>query len=422
MSGKKERESGQVRRVTSITRKLHRSFILKKLGICVRTDVLLFLLSAASYLTGMEFSRNGWFFREADRALTLGASPGSLIYKVTDAGGTILLARRVDPELKTACFILLGLFILQLVGIIFAYNREDRKIRKILDPLNELALRADELSRISFSEDKYQLIEDAITQIKPEDATKLSLGDSDLAGVEAAMNNLLLRMRETYQQQARFVNDASHELRTPIAVIEGYANLLDRWGKTDEKILEESISAIRNESEHMKHLVEQLLFLARGDSGKNTVQKQKTNLAEVVREVYEESFMIDEKHPYRFRPGEDVSVMADSGMIKQAVRILTDNAAKYTNEGDEIILSCGKTENGEPYIQVQDTGIGMAEADVQHMFERFYRSDEARAYKGTGLGLSIAKWIVDKHGGHFEILSRTGLGTRIRIIFGEEAA
>ena len=92
MSGKKERESGQVRRVTSITRKLHRSFILKKLGICVRTDVLLFLLSAASYLTGMEFSRNGWFFREADRALTLGASPGSLIYKVTDAGGTILLA------------------------------------------------------------------------------------------------------------------------------------------------------------------------------------------------------------------------------------------------------------------------------------------------------------------------------------------
>ena len=103
-------------------------------------------------------------------------------------------------------------------------------------------------------------------------------------------------------------------------------------------------------------------------------------------------------------------------MLKQAIRILVDNAAKYTKEKDEIILSLGYDENRNPYLQVQDTGIGMKEADVMHMFERFYRSDEVRSYNGTGLGLSIAKWIVDKHGGHFEILSRTGLGTRIRIV------
>ena len=97
------------------------------------------------------------------------------------------------------------------------------------------------------------------------------------------------------------------------------------------------------------------------------------------------------------------------------MRILLDNAAKYTKEGDEILLSTGLKE-GRPYLQVQDTGIGMAEADVPHMFERFYRADEARSFEGTGLGLSIAKWIVDKHGGYFEITSREEIGTRIRIV------
>ena len=224
-------------------------------------------------------------------------------------------------------------------------------------------------------------------------------------------------MRDSYRQQARFVNDASHELRTPIAVIQGYANMLDRWGKEDEKILDESISAIRNEADHMNHLVEQLLFLARGDSGKTSVNLGETDLSAMMQEVYEESFMIDEDHPYRYHPaGEQLIIQADAGLLKQAVRILIDNASKYTKAGDEILLECGRAGQNEVYIQVQDTGIGMEEADVKQMFERFYRSDEVRSYQGTGLGLSIAKWIIDKHRGHFEILSRTGLGTRIRII------
>ena len=126
--------------------------------------------------------------------------------------------------------------------------------------------------------------------------------------------------------------------------------------------------------------------------------------------------MIDEAHIYRFQPAEpDIRIQADPGLLKQAVRILLDNAAKYTAPGDEIILKCG-SEAGRPFLQVQDTGIGMARTDVEHMFERFYRADEARSVEGTGLGLSIAKWIVDKHGGHFEVLSREDIGTRIRIV------
>ena len=136
-----------------------------------------------------------------------------------------------------------------------------------------------------------------------------------------------------------------------------------------------------------------------------------------MREIYEESLMIDEKHRYRLRDsGEPSEVTVDSGLMKQAVRILIDNAAKYTPEGEEIILSAGKTDAGEPFLQVQDVGVGIAQSEIPKIFDRFYRSDEVRSSAGTGLGLAIAKWIVDKHEGHFEILSRRELGTRIRIV------
>ena len=98
----------------------------------------------------------------------------------------------------------------------------------------------------------------------------------------------------------RFVSDASHELRTPIAVIQGYVNMLDRWGKEDTAILGESIEAIKNEANHMQKLVEQLLFLARGDSNRQMLDMRVQELNSIMREVYEESLMIDVNHVYRF--------------------------------------------------------------------------------------------------------------------------
>lgn len=344
-----------------------------------------------------------------------------LQYTVSSRDGDILLEVALFPILAIIFIVLSIVIAFQMIGFFISYLPDARKIRKKLKPINDFALKADQLRRLNFSEDKYQQIEAAISNFQPEESELLSFGDSELQGIEAAMNNLLIHMRESYQQQARFVNDASHELRTPIAVIQGYANMLSRWGREDEKVLDESITAIQHESDHMKYLVEQLLFLARGDSGRTTLKKEEFSLNEMVQEIYEESFMIDEAHPYRFKkPDQEIRLNADMALIKQATRILIDNAAKYTKPGDEIYLSYGtlndSKDKGRVYIQIQDTGIGMAESDVAHMFERFYRSDEARGYQGTGLGLAIAKWIVDKHQGHFEILSRTELGTRIRIV------
>ena len=331
--------------------------------------------------------------------------------------GAVILSEMIFAPIAFMAMIASGLFLLSFVGDLMSYSGEMRRIKKELAPLDEIAMRAEEISSIELSEEKYHLIEEKITSLEPTEEAKLSFGDEDLRGIERAMNSLLTRIRESNRQQARFVNDASHELRTPIAVIEGYANMLARWGREDEKVLDESIAAIQNESAHMKHLVEQLLFLARGDAGRTVLKPERVDLCELMQTVYEESLMIDENHIYKYScPTDPVFVMADEGMLKQAVRILADNAAKYTKEKDEIILSVGIESDTHVYLQVQDTGIGMKEKDIEHMFERFYRSDEARSFGGTGLGLSIAKWIVDKHEGHFEITSREELGTRIRIV------
>lgn len=416
MPNKQEKRENQEKKMTSIVRKLKRHIMGQKLLLYIEQSMLLFVLLFVGALLVQEYAVVGNISFSNGRSFAGGETFQQCTYVVTGEADELLLSIPIYPLLITIGSITVGIFWLQLIGCIFSYEKEERKIRKILAPINEIAIKVDELSRMSFTEEKYQYIQDVISNIQPEEEELLSFGDKDLQGIEIAMNNLLMRMRDIYRQQARFVNDASHELRTPIAVIEGYVNMLARWGGEDEKVLKESIVALQREAGHMKHLVEQLLFLARGDSGKTKLEMEDISLQECMQEVYEESLLIDEEHVYRYRQGEDVHIAGDFMMIKQAVRILVDNAAKYTKEQDEIILSVGRDEEGKAYLQVQDTGIGMAESDVEHMFERFYRADDARKYKGTGLGLSIAKWIVDKHGGHFEILSRSELGTRIRIV------
>ena len=409
----------QEKRMSSITRRLKSTLARRETVRIVLSTLLLFVLSCTGWLALQEYLAFGFLKWNTGRSFytqrTVGGKITEIFYKLVHAGEDPV-SIPIRQAFITICIVFASILVLRLLWMFFfALPKQSRRIRDTLAPLNELALKADELSKLEFGEDKYHMIEDAISHLDADD-TKLSLGDSDLLGIEAAINNLLIRIRESNRQQARFVNDASHELRTPIAVISGYADMLARWGKNDEKVLTESIAAIQTESERMKHLVEQLLFLARGDSGKTQLQLEDVDLNSLMKEIYEESVMIDEKHIYRFSPCEkQLTAKADPGLLKQAVRILIDNAAKYTKEKDEILLSCSEAD-GRPCLQVQDCGIGMAESDIAHMFERFYRADKARSFEGTGLGLSIAKWIVDKHKGHFEILSRQDIGTRIRIV------
>ena len=407
--------------MNSIPQKLAARRAGRALGRLFFRALFLLILIPAAYLAVREHTAFGHLSFKTEREFAIERNAEGkateLLYTAKDAESGTELQVRLWSGLRVWLIVWGVLTGLRFIGLLFAYQAEKERVRKILAPLNELAAQAEALSQMEFGDDKYRLIEDAVSHLDADENASLHLDDSDLAGVEAAINNLLTRIRESNRQQARFVNDASHELRTPIAVISGYADMLARWGKDDETVLNESITAIQTETQRMKHLVEQLLFLARGDAGRTQLQKEDVSLNALMREAYEESLMIDEAHVYRFTEADpDITVQADPGLLKQAVRILLDNAAKYTAAGDEILLRTGRDDAGRPFLQVQDSGIGMARADVEHMFERFYRADEARSVEGTGLGLSIAKWIVDKHGGHFEVLSREDIGTRIRIV------
>ena len=139
----------------------------------------------------------------------------------------------------------------------------------------------------------------------------------------------------------------------------------------------------------------------------------------MVSEVWEESMMIDESHRYEFQGTEnEACVFGDVAMIKQSVRIFVQNAAKYSEPCTTIILGV-KEEPGYVSYMIEDEGTGMNPGDLAHIFDRFYRSDEARNSEtgGSGLGLSIAKWIVDAHGGTIQVISREDIGSRFVVRF-----
>ena len=430
---KKERKE----RMTSIARKINWSFWRSKLVSFILFDIfLLCVLGMYEVVTTMKSIPGGW--REI-AGFTFGHDPeNAMAFEFALRDGSVFY-KRIRPmvEFMIPVFSAIGAY--QIFSLFFSMFRTGR-IRRKLQPLNDLASRAEVISNIPLDATHLENLERAIRGVDgTEENVRIETQDKDLQGIENALNGLLSRMKEAQMQQTRFVSDASHELRTPIAVVQGYVNMLDRWGKEDPAVLNESIEALKHESQYMKDLVEQLLFLARGDSGRNILKIVNIDLKEIVREVFEESMMIDADHDYRFTVqgvdcgGENeqdsalilsaaprMMIRGDVSMIKQSMRIFVQNAAKYTAKGNTITLGVTSSNGFVSYV-VQDEGTGIEAEDLKHIFERFYRSDKARNGKtgGSGLGLSIAKWIVDAHEGRVDVISRTELGTRFTVSFPE---
>jgi len=240
----------------------------------------------------------------------------------------------------------------------------------------------------------------------------VSGSEDELKDLAVTFNEMMNRIEDDYTRQKQFVSDASHELRTPIAVIQGYVDMLDRWGKNDKEVLQESIDAIKNESESMKDLVDKLLFLARNDKGTLVLQKEEFSLTEMLIETTKETQIIDKDHVINFDIEEEVPLYGDRKRIKQAVRIFIDNAIKYTPQGGKITISL-KTDHDYAKVSIIDTGIGMSKEELSHIFDRFYRSDNSRTREkgGHGLGLAIAKIIVLGHRGKIKVRSKKGSGS-----------
>lgn len=229
-----------------------------------------------------------------------------------------------------------------------------------------------------------------------------------------AFNEMLDRLGDLFRSQQRFVADVSHEMRTPLTVIRGNVDLLRAMGCADR----ESLDAISSEADRMTRLVSDLLLLSQADAGMLPMHCKPVDLAPLVTAVARSGNIVADGRVsvQAFVTGELV-VHGDADRIKQVLLNLVENAIKHTPDGGAVRLAGTSTDAGMVLLSVSDTGVGIPEEDLPHVFERFYRVDKSRsrAHGGAGLGLAIAKSIIEAHGGDIEVQSALGAGTTFNV-------
>lgn len=242
--------------------------------------------------------------------------------------------------------------------------------------------------------------------------------NDELSEMSHLFNEMLDQTQRYIDAQSQFVGDVSHELRTPVAIIQGHMEMLDRWGKDDPKILNESIKASLAETHRMNNLVQEMLDLSRAEQANLNYHDATTNVREVVKQVFDNFKMIHPDFVFIFDDDlrNDIKVKIYRDHLEQILVILCDNAVKYSTDRKEIHLSLSRNFDSAE-IGVQDFGEGISPDQLDRVFDRFYRVDKARSRKrgGNGLGLSIAKRLVESYHGTITVESQVGSGSVFRI-------
>ncbi|WP_019415493.1 cell wall metabolism sensor histidine kinase WalK [Paenisporosarcina sp. TG20] len=228
--------------------------------------------------------------------------------------------------------------------------------------------------------------------------------------------SMMSKLKSSFEQQQQFMADASHELRTPIQVVEGHLSLLNRWGKNDPKILEESLGISLREVKQMKMLIDEMLELARGEQIED---RPPTNIIKHTKEIIEELMQVHPKAriEHIIPPDDEIEVLISSISYQQIIRNILTNAILYSKEQAFISISYERTIE-KVVVHVKDQGIGIAPEHVSKIFNRFYRVDSARSRNlgGSGLGLSIVKMLIENAGGSIQITSKEEIGSTFSII------
>lgn len=226
-----------------------------------------------------------------------------------------------------------------------------------------------------------------------------------------AFNKMLERLESSFEQQSRFVSDAAHELRTPLATLRANIEVLQHDPNANVADYREMTVVLERSLSRMEKLVEDLLILARGEK---EVRTEMVNLSDLIVCVVQDVEPLAQSHRINIDLNltDQVTVRADFHLLGRAVSNLLENGVRYNRPGGSVTLTVQRRNKGV-VISVEDTGIGISPEDQPHVFERFYRADQSRARHsgGAGLGLSIAKHIVQLHGGHIHMTSIPGTGS-----------
>ena len=328
----------------------------------------------------------------------------TLAFQSEPGGQVVSVTFLLEGRVFMLGYMLLTLLACDLFRLLYFIRHRNRIYRRVLAPIRDMTDMAATLSANNLS-------------------NRLNVAGvkNELKDLAAVINSMLDRIELSYNSQKQFVSDASHELRTPLAVIQGYTDMLRRWGKDDPNVLEEGIEAISQEAASMKELVESLLFLARHDKKTLLMEMETFQPREVIQELHKEALMVAPEHTFVLDGLDEGEIEADRSMVKQVMRILLDNAVKYTPKGGTITMGVRRGDHQFTFT-MQDTGPGIAPHEAVKVFDRFYRAEGARKSQasGHGLGLSIARIIVMAHDGKIQVRSKQGEGTAFLVTLPEK--
>jgi two-component system heavy metal sensor histidine kinase CusS len=351
--------------------------------------------------------QSGFVFRYPAGAARPGADFRMLRIRFSSAGETFDLDVGVPMREDTHTLNLLRLLLLSLLPVVIAIASLGGwwLSGRALKPVQELTAAAHTIS-----------IENLSGRLPVPDT-----GD-ELARLGNVLNVMLERLEAAVNTLSQFAADASHELRTPLAVIRTTAELALRRERPAEEY-RESLQDVMVEAERMTKLIEDLLILARSDTGTADMPLEPVELREVIHEVCEKMRSLAELRQIRIQMSlsETAMISGNRAALERLFLVLVDNALKYSGAGGEVFVAV-RGEAAQVAVTIQDSGAGISEADLPHIFKRFYRADRSRSSAGHGLGLALAESIARAHGASIQVESREGEGSRFSVLFARRMA
>lgn len=268
---------------------------------------------------------------------------------------------------------------------------------------------------------------DAARRIAAGDLTQritMPTSADEIGRLAATFNEMIARLDASFRQIRQFSSDASHELRTPLTVMKGETELVLRRPRPVEDyqaVLESNLEEI----DRMTRIVEELLFLSRADMGEVKMESLPVRLEALVEDIQQQACLLGQEHDVQVVLGtlQPATVRGDELRVRELLLNLVDNAVKYSHRGGKVEISL-LTDATQARLSVNDQGIGIPQELQGRIFDRFYRTDEARAHtkKGTGLGLAICAWIAEAHKGRIDVRSQVGHGSTFTVVLPLDAA
>lgn len=316
--------------------------------------------------------------------------------------GYITLAHSLNEYYNIIQFLILlcsffgltALFITALISFLFS--------NQITKPIRRLSSKMNQIKRDGF-----------------QNKLQVSTSYNEMDDMIDTFNEMMSQLESSFDQQKQFVEDASHELRTPLQIVNGHLNLIQRWGKNNPEILEESLTISLEEMNRINKLVEELLLLSKDSNLLETKQTETIDInAEIQGRIHSLQQLKDDFTFEYHSTHEQIKLNFNRFHFEQILLIFLDNAMKYDQVNKHIVIRTS-LKNKLVQIEIIDNGEGIPKADIPNIFDRFYRVDKSRARSkgGNGLGLSIAKKLIESYKGQVKIESEVDQFTKVVIQF-----